>query len=74
LFTIFTPLALEGVVCIANSLFIEREELTECINGKVTFCIFLFVDDSGRQGLLVRLSLEDLLLNRSSRDEAIDEA
>jgi len=74
LFTVFTPLALEGIVGIANSLFIECEELTECINRKVTFCIFLFVDDSGRQGLLVRLSLENLLLNRSSRDEAVDEA
>jgi hypothetical protein len=39
----------------------------------VSLRIFLFVHDRGRESLFICLSLEDLFLYSTSRDEAIDE-
>ena len=40
----------------------------------MTLHVLLLVNDGRGQGLLVRLTLEDLLFDRAGRDEAIDEA
>jgi hypothetical protein len=44
LFTVLTPLALESVMSVAESIFIEREQLAQGIHGKVTFRVFFFIN------------------------------
>ena len=39
----------------------------------MALCVFLLVNDGRGQRLLVRLTLKDLFLDGTGRDEAIDE-
>ena len=69
-----TPLTLEGLVRLANGVLLEQEQLAERVAREVALDVFLLVDDGRGQGLLVRLSLEDLLFDCPSRDKTIYEA
>lgn len=71
---IFAPLALERLVCLAKSVLVEQEQLPQCVEREVAFDVLFFVDDGGGKRLLVRLALEDLLLDRARGDEPVDEA
>ena len=66
MFAVLASLTLKSVVSFAKSVLVELEKLSESIERKVTFSVFSFVDDCGRQRLLVGLSLEDLLFDGSS--------
>jgi len=70
----FTTLAFKSVMGFAKCVLIELEKLSESVQRKVPFGVFLFVNDCGGQRLFVGLALEDLFFDRSCRDEAIDKA
>ena len=53
-------LAFEGFVCLAIRVFIEQKQFSECIDRKVTLCVFLLVDYRRGKGLLGRLTLKYL--------------
>jgi len=74
LLAILAALAFEGLVCLALRVFIEQKQLSESIGRKVTLCIFLLVDYSGRKGLLRCLALEYLFFYCTRGYEAIDKA
>ena len=74
LFTVFTSLAFERLMRLAQRILFELEQLPKHVYREMTFGIFLLIDDCRRQSLFGGLSLEDLLFDRSSRDEAVYEA
>ncbi len=62
--TINTTFALERLMCIATFChLIELEKLTQVLLRKVTFYVLIFVDHTGRERLLMRLTLEDFFFN-----------
>ena len=63
--TVLAPFALERVVRVADGVFVEGEQLSECVDGEVSLCVFLLIHDGGGKSLLASLSLEDLLFDRS---------
>lgn len=67
-------LALEGVVRVGGRVQPQLKELTQTVQRKVTLDVLGGIDDAGREGLLVRLSLEYLLLDAPGGDEAVHEA
>ena len=70
----FAAFALEGVVGVAGGVRLELEQFAEGIDAEMALDVLGAVDDAGRERLLVALPLEDLLLDRARRDEAVDEA
>ena len=62
---IFAPLALERLVRLAERLLVEEEELPQCVQREVPLGILLLVHNRGRECLLGRLPLKDLLLDRA---------
>ena len=46
-----------------KGVLVELEELSESVQGEMPLGVFFLVDDSGRQGLFVGLSLEDFLFD-----------
>ena len=53
------------VVRIAGGALVQLEELLEVGEGEVALHVLLTVHDAGAEGLLVRLPLEDLFLDRA---------
>lgn len=50
---------------VTECALLEPEEILEFIHGEMPLHILLIVHYAAREGLLVSLSLEDLLFNRS---------
>lgn len=73
LLSVLATLAFEGLMRLAQRLLIEQEQFTERVEREMALDVLFLVHDGRRQRLLVRLSLEDLFLDRSRRDEAIHE-
>lgn len=71
--TVLTPLTLERLVGLTQRVFIKQEQLAQRVQGKVTLDVLLLVYDGGGKRLLVRLSLEDLLFDRSGGYKAVHE-
>ena len=69
---VLASLAFEGIVGLAKRVLVELEKLSQRIDREVTFGILFLVDNGRGQGLLVGLSLEDLLFDCSCRNEAIN--
>ena len=63
--------AFERLMRLAERILVEQEQLPERVEGEVAFHVLVLVDDRGREGLLIRLSLEDLLFDCASADEAV---
>lgn len=59
---------------LTQRVLLEREQLPKHVSGEMALGIRELVDDGGRQRLLGRLPLEDLLLDRALRDEPVHEA
>ena len=72
--SILAALALERLVRLAQRILFELEKLPKHVNREMTLGILFLIDDCGGQSLFGGLSLEDLLFNRSSRDETVHEA
>ena len=71
--SIHTSLALERLVCItALGRLVELEQLPQVLLREMTLNILILIHHTGRQRLLVRLTLENLFLNRSCRNESVD--
>ena len=66
--------AAERVVRVGARRRLELEQFAQRVEREVALDVFGRVDDAGREGLLVGLALEDLLLDRAGRDEAVHEA
>ena len=58
-----TSFALESVMGVAPSIWFELEEFSQRVEGEMTLDIFCGVHDTRREGLFVRLALEDLLFD-----------
>ena len=71
---VLASLALERLVLLAQCVLVKHEQFPECVDREVALGVLLFVHDGGGEGLLVCLSLEDLLLDRARGDEPVDEA
>ena len=71
---VLAPLTLERLVRLAERVLVEQEEFPERVQREVSLDVFLLVHHRGRERLLVRLPLEDLLLDRTGGDEPINEA
>lgn len=67
-------LAFEGVVGVGERGLVEAEEVAQVVGGEVALDVFLLVDHTAAESLLVGLALENLLLNCPRRDHAVDEA
>lgn len=67
------PFALERLVRLTQRVLVEQEQLPERIEREVPLGVLFLVDDGGGERLLVRLPLEDLLLDRAGGDEAVYE-
>ena len=74
LLTVFTSLAFERLMRLAQRILFELEQLPKHVYREMALGVFLFIDDCGGQSLFGGLSLKDLLFNSSSRDEAVYEA
>lgn len=59
-------------VRIGHTIFVQFEQITEIIFGKVPFAIFFVIDDCVWQCFLVRLPLENLLFDRSCCQQSIN--
>jgi len=60
---ILASFAFKSVVGFTKGVLVELEELSESVQGEMPLGVFFLVDDSGRQGLFVGLSLEDFLFD-----------
>ncbi len=58
---------------LAKRVLVEQEQFAERVQREMALDVFLLVHDRGGKRLFVCLSLEDLLLDRSSADEPVDE-
>lgn len=76
LFTVLTPLTLEGIVGFADCLmtFVE-EEFPKILSTKdeLVAAWYHVIDHAGAERLFGCLTLKDLLFNRSSAHEPVDE-
>lgn len=70
---VLTPLTLERLVGLTQRVFVEQEQLAQRVQGKVTLDVLFLVYDGRGKRLLVRLSLEDLLFDRSCGYKAVHE-
>ena len=69
--TVLTSLTLERLMRLAERILVEQEQLPERVEGEVSFHVLVLVDDRGREGLLVRLPLEDLFCERKRSGSAL---
>ena len=53
-------------MCVAVGVFVELEEVSQVLQREMPLHLFLVVDHTRAEGLLVRLSLKDLFLNTAS--------
>lgn len=58
---------------LAERVLVEQEQLPERVEREMALRVLFLVYDAGRERLFVRLSLEDLLLDGTRGDEAVDE-
>ena len=73
LLAVLATLALECLVRLAEGLIVVLEQLPEVVAREEPLDVFLLVYDSRRQRLLLRLPLENLLLDCARRDESVHE-